>query len=235
MSRRRVHRVHLRSTLTWARPASRGASSPPPAGGVGSATSRSEYPAGRSAQFQFSALTIPIVNAQWAVDCNVFQFSSGPGTGAPPATLGGYPMTRYGTDAANPIGSTVNFLNDPAGQPQFSPGLYHVRVPSLWQTWSHGFQGDVYFTGEDGEGHVWIGLPAGTKAFYFYGEPNTFASYTVEALADDEHSSEPVDIQGRNGARYFGFYATEGRTVASVIVSASDPRGFAIGEFGIGR
>lgn len=117
----------------------------------------------------------------------------------------------------------------------FTPSLYHLRVPAMWQTWSHGYQGDVYFTGEDGEGSVYVLLPSGTKAFSFYGEPNTFASYTVEAIADDGRSSEPVDIEGRAGARYFGFYATDGRTIKSIIVTASDPRGFAIGEFMVSR
>jgi hypothetical protein len=204
-------------------------------GGVGSVTSRADgLPAGRSHKFPYDGSTVPIVNAQWAVDCNVVQFSSGPGTGAPPATLGGYPMTKFGADP-QPLGSLTSLVTDPAGSLVFTPSLYHLRVPSGWQTWSHGYTGDVYFTGRDGEGKVFIALPSATKAFSFYAEPNTFDSFTVEAIADDGRSSEPVDIQGRAGARYFGFYATAGRSVSSVIVTASDPSGFAIGEFGISR
>ena len=105
---------------------------------------------------------------------------------------------------------------DPAGSIGFSPSLAHLRVPSSWATWSHGYAGDVYFTGGGSEGNVEITLPPGTKAFAFYAEPNTFADFTVEAIADDGTSSEPVDIQGNSGARYFGFYANDARSVASI-------------------
>jgi hypothetical protein len=104
-------------------------------------------------------------------------------------------------------------------------------VPSGWATWSHGYTGDVYYTAT--ESSVTMTLPAGTKAFAFYAEPNTFDSFTVEAIAQDGSSSEPVDIEGYAGARYFGFYGANGQNVAKIKVTASDPAGFAIGEFQI--
>lgn len=48
-------------------------------------------------------------------------------------------------------------------------GLHHVKVGDGWDTWSHGYLGDVYNTSLS---IITINLPAGTNAFYFYAEPN---------------------------------------------------------------
>lgn len=199
---------------------------------VGSVTSRSSLPTLVSPVVGYSG-TIPRLNAEAAVACKSLAFDGSPGTSAPPATLGGFAMTTFDADS-QPEGTvdTVPYGSDSIG---FSSGLTHLHVPSSWRTWSHGYSGDVYFTGEEENPSVTIDLPTGTNAFYFYAEPNTFDSFTVEAIANDGTSSEPIDVEGNSGARYFGFYGTEGRTVASITVSASDPSGFAIGEFGISR
>ncbi|MEA2219478.1 MAG: hypothetical protein QOJ35_2104 [Solirubrobacteraceae bacterium] len=201
---------------------------------VGSATTRSSLPAIASPVVGFSG-SIPIVNAEAAVQCVSLRFDGSPGTASPPATLGGHPMTAFGDDSRGLV--DVTSVPDPAGTILFDPALEHLTVPYEWATWSHGYAGDVYFTGTSSgaDSAVTIDLPAATKAFAFYAEPNTFASFTVEAIADDGTSSEPVDIEGDSGARYFGFYGTGGQTVASITISASDPEGFAIGEFGISR
>ena len=201
-------------------------------GGAGVATSRSALPAGSSPQVPYAPATLRIVDAQAAVACESLAFDGSPGTGSPPATLGPYTMTAFGADP-QPEFEQVASVADPAGTIGFSPSLTHLLVPSSWQTWSHGYTGDVYYTAE-GES-VELTLPSGTKAFAFYAEPNTFNSFTVEAIAQDGTSSEPIDIQGHSGARYFGFYGTGGKTVASIQISASDPRGFAVGEFRIAR
>jgi hypothetical protein len=201
---------------------------------VGSASTRSNLPTLRTPVVAFSG-SIPIVNAEAAVTCASLQFDGSPGTGSPPSTLGGYPMTAFGPDS-QPIGD-VSSVPDVGGTILFSPALAHRTVPSSWRTWSHGYTGDVYFTGESSteDSTVTIDLPPATKAFAFDAEPNTFGSFTVEAIAGDGTSSEPIDIEGDSGARYFGFYGSGGQTVASITVSASDPLGFAIGEFSISR
>lgn len=201
--------------------------------GVGSVTERSPdvpFPGARAA---YSG-TIPIMNAQAAVDCESLQFSAGPGTGPPPSTLGGHPMTAFSPDD-RPISQLVDAVTDRAGTIGFSPSLSHFGVGNGWATWSHGYTGDVYFTGSGGEKEVEITMPPGTKAFSFYAEPNTFARFTAEAVASDGTSSEAVEIEGRAGAKYFGFHGSAGRTVASITVKASDPGGFAVGEFMISR
>jgi Subtilase family len=192
--------------------------------------SRSSLPAGFNAQFSYPSNSLSVVDAEAAVKCDELSFDGSPGTGPPPATLGPYTMTPFAPDP-RPEGESVSSLADPAGTIGFSPAVTHLVTPSSWATWSHGYSGDVYFT--ETESTVTMTLPAGTKAFAFYAEPNTFDSFTVEAIAQDGTSSEPVDIEGEEGARYFGFYGTAAQTVAKIKVTASDPAGFAVGEFEI--
>ena len=156
-------------------------------------------------------------------------FDGSPGTAAPPSTLGPYTMTQFGDDG-RPNGDTVSDVPDPAGTITFSPSLTHTQVGVGWATWSHGYTGDVYSTSGT---TITISLPAGTKAFYFYAEPNQFSLFSVEATAQDGTTSGPIDVQGNSGAQYFGFYATGSATLSSITVTTADPTGFAVGEFGI--
>jgi hypothetical protein len=160
--------------------------------------------------------------------CGSIAFDGSPGTAAPPATLGPYTMTPFGNDGR--ADGTVSGVPDPAGTIGFSPSLSHTKVGVGWATWSHSYTGDVYFTGGT---QITITLPAGTKAFYLYAEPDQFAVFSVEATAQDGTTSGPVPVQGEAGAQYFGFYGTGAATLASITVTSADPTGFAVGEFGI--
>jgi hypothetical protein len=158
-------------------------------------------------------------------------FDGSPGTGAPPATLGPYTMTAFGLDP-QPVnqGPIVTSVNDPAGTVSFSPALNHSTVGNGWDTWSHGYTGDVYWTTGS---TITMTLPAGTRAFYFYAEPNTFAVFDVTATAQDGTTSGPIQVQGNSGATYFGFYATGTPNIVSITVMTNDTTGFGVGEFGI--
>jgi hypothetical protein len=160
--------------------------------------------------------------------CGSIAFDGSPGTAAPPATLGPYTMTPFGNDGR--ADGTVSGVPDPAGTIGFSPSLSHTKVGVGWATWSHSYTGDVYFTGGT---QITIALPAGTKAFYLYAEPNQFAVFSVQATAQDGTTSGPIPVQGQAGAQYFGFYGTGAATLASITVTTADPTGFAVGEFGI--
>ena len=167
-------------------------------------------------------------------------FDDSPATGAPPATLGGYPMTAFGPDsrAACPhADALVNGVSDPvAGTIGFSEVLSHDRIGGCWATWSNGYLGDVYDTANAGAvdpTSVTITLPPGTQAFYLYAEPDSFSDFTMTAVAQDGTTSGPVTVNGDAGASFFGFYGTGGATLASITVTGTDPLGFAIGEFGI--
>jgi len=157
-------------------------------------------------------------------------FDGSPGTNAPPATLGSYTMTPFGPDP-QADGAIVSGVNDPAGSIAFSPSLTHTTVGSGWSTWSHGYTGDVYFVAPTQP--ITITLPAGTKAFYLYAEPNTFDVFDVQATAQDGTTSGPVQVQGNSGAKYFGFYGTGDAEIATITVTTTDTSGLAVGEFGI--
>jgi hypothetical protein len=157
-------------------------------------------------------------------------FDGSPGTSAPPSTLGPYTMTPFGRDL-RPTGTTVTDVPDAAGTIMFSQPLTHSTVGNGWATWSHGYTGDVYHTAS---AQVTITLPAETRAFYFYAEPNFFNVFNVTATAQDGTTSGPIPVQGNSGAQYFGFYATGTLDLVSIsVTTTADAGGFAVGEFGI--
>jgi hypothetical protein len=157
----------------------------------------------------------------------------GPGTGAPPIIFGGYATTAFPLDGRTLMQDVADVSAPGGGVVGFSPSLNHRRIGTGWSTWSHGYTGDVYYT--NGGSSATLTLPSGTYAFYFYAEPNNFSSYQITATSNSgAHLSQSV--AGSAGARFFGFYGTEGDTIASIaIVADSAAGGFAIGEFGIAR
>lgn len=155
-------------------------------------------------------------------------FDGSPGTGAPPSTLGPYTMTRFGADP-RPLERAVSGVAVPSGNGTvgFTPILEHVRVGNGWSGWSNGYTGDVYTVGSS----VTFTLPAGTNAFYFYAEPDLFATLEITATAQNGTTSGPVPVNGNAGAQYFGFY-TDG-SVSLKSIQADSQTSFAVGEFGI--
>jgi len=156
-----------------------------------------------------------------------------PGTAAPPATLGSYTMTAFPPDPQGLYSDVSSVASPLGGDLGFSIPLSHRVIGSGWASWSHGYTGDVYFTNYGAE--VTLTMPADTGAFYFYAEPNTFADFAFEAVAQDGTSSGEVIINGSYGAKYFGFYGTGGDTVDSITVTNTDggASGFSVGAFAI--
>jgi hypothetical protein len=189
-------------------------------------------------------MTLAIVLAASAVAVAAVKFDGGPGTGAPPSKLDGVAMQKFAKDSRDLVG--VSSVSGPSGDVTFSRQASHRRVGPRrgWGTWSHHYRGDVYFVYASS---VTLHLPAKTKAFYFYAEPNTQARFTITASSAGK-SSGAVPVHGKAGAKFFGFVARGRGTLSSIRVSTSDhPRkvrnpatgklmnagGFAIGEFGI--
>ena len=152
------------------------------------------------------------------------------GTDAPPGVLGPYAMTPFPVD---PQGSSVTSVDSPlGGTVDFFISMTHLTVGSGWATWSHGYTGDVYFTGYYSSS-VTLTLPSSTGAFYLYGEPNPFAWYLITATAQDGTSVTQL-VDGYYGAAGYGFYGTGGDVIVSIQVDYFGYSGFAVGEFGIG-
>ena len=173
-----------------------------------------------------------------------FCIDTSVGTAAPPATLGGYTMSPFALDS-RPLTDIFDLqpvftdVPAPGGRTlQFDRSMGHYRIGNGWGTWSHGYTRDVYtnaaFAASPGRDQVMMTLPANTKAFYFYVEPNLQATYNVTATANDGTTSGPIATSGLSGAKYFGFYSEGGTTLSTITVNvAAGAQGFAIGEFGI--
>jgi hypothetical protein len=174
-----------------------------------------------------SLTTLALTGTGTAAAAGTIVFDGSPGTGAPPATLGPYNMTPFGADP-QPLGY-VNGVAGPTGQLGFGSTLQHLVVGPYWQTWSHGYTGDVYWT--LGGFSATLNLPPGTSAFYFYAEPNPWAVFTMTAVAQDGTTSGAVSVNGFAGAQYFGFYSTGSESIATINVTSNTD--FAVGEFGI--
>lgn len=172
-------------------------------------------------------MTLAIVLAASAVAVAAVKFQSGPGTGAPPSKLGGIAMQKFPKDSRGTVGVTA--VGGPTGNVTFSRTASHRVVGSTWRTWSHHYHGDVYFVKKNS---VTLQLPAGTKAFYVYVEPNAFKPATVKASSGGSGSGA-VTVDGDAGARFFGFVAKGSSHVKSVKITVSDHKGFAVGQFGI--
>ena len=158
-------------------------------------------------------------------------FVGTPGTGKPPLKLGHYVMRKAPPDS-RPLYGKVTTVKTGQGLLRFGRSLTHYRIGHGWATWSHGYAGPVYYaTGY----HLTLTLPAGTKAFYLYAEPNRFKAFGFRVTAQNGVSSGNKTIQGSHGALFFGFYCTGTMTLKSIKIDSGDSQGFAVGEFGIRR
>ncbi|GAB3545948.1 T9SS type A sorting domain-containing protein [Spirosoma fluminis] len=169
-------------------------------------------------------------------------FDGSPGGGSPPPTLGGYTMTSV-TDSRAADRSEVSFVNSPLrGSIGFSPNFLIVQPLPLndanWYFyWGNGYTGKVYanygltFT---------LTLPAGTKAFYFYAQPESIGTYKIQATTQNGTSSGEIQATGSSNsdiasAKYFGFYVNQpGVTIETITITTENSNtGIGIGQFGI--
>jgi hypothetical protein len=157
------------------------------------------------------------------------------GTGGPPSTLGGFAMTPVPFFSSPPTAPACTGIlpGTPIPTPAagsnivVSPWTYKACIGSGWATWSHGYQGDVYYTG--GSRSQSIKLPAGTRAFYFYVEPNPLDDLYEFQVKADGVLSPIFEAHGSSGAKYVGVYNTAG-TINSIEIACEVD--FASGEYG---
>jgi hypothetical protein len=167
------------------------------------------------------------------------QFVGSTGTKPPPRRLDGITMKKFARDHRR-RDRLVASVTGPTGKIRFASQALHLVVRNVpkrgyWSTWSNHYHGDVYFFAPSAT----LTLPPGTTAFYFYAEPNDAKKFKITATSGGA-TSGPVTVNGNGGAKFFGFVAKGGATLRSVTVrstdrrsSATDPGGFALGEFGI--
>ncbi len=169
-------------------------------------------------------------------------FDGSPGTDAPPATLGGFPMTPFPDNPAalGTVVTTAAAPNPPCeGDITFDPAMQLQAIGTGWNTWSHDYAGQVYIPEAYAEiTTLLITMPANTCAFYLYVEPNNYEAHEITCIANeglaDEVSSGPVAVTGSAGATYFGFFSDATSHIETVRVNAVvGAQGFAVGEFGI--
>lgn len=186
----------------------------------------------------FATLTsLALSTASFAANADILF--SNLGTAAPPASVGGHVMTPFDQSAQAAIPDLTPGVSLVPGSPiggSLSLGLgsesYKGSIGNGWATWSHGYTGAMYFVGYVTEST--LTLPANTKAFYFYVEPNTFDVFTITATSNTGVASGPVAVNGASGANGFAFYGTAGETITSITITADEGAdGFAVGEFGI--
>jgi len=154
----------------------------------------------------------------------------------PPGCFGGYQLGAFPADLSEPRTLTTALAPPTAfagsGNLIFDAELRHSPLGSLWETWSHGYAGSVYYL--DGD-ELSLTLPANTLAFYLYIQPNSKLSQ-FEFEVGSSATSITCQISGDGGARGIGFYTDDPmdpiRSV-TVLQTTGSSDGFAVGEFGI--
>lgn len=187
---------------------------------------------------QFSFIVALTILCSTALNAQIF-FDGSPETDAPPPTLGGFTMVPFEDDNRDTFEeySDVPLPAPYTGNLGFTPDLDHRKIGTGWATWSHGYDGSVYFTGTGVNSMTFI-LPPETRAFYFYAQPNIFSVFNIEAIGEagsrSSVSSGPIPVDGSGGAKYFGFYTDGFEEISQIVVTAdAGADGFAVGEFGI--
>jgi hypothetical protein len=144
---------------------------------------------------------------------------------------GPYPLDLTDADPSGVFADVTTVPGTPdCGPITFSIPMSHRKIGLGWATWSAGspatWDTSVYYT--NGALSVTIGLPALTKGFAFFAEPNPFGLWEITAT-DQDGTPHVQTIEGFAGAAGFSFYGTGATTLSSVTVSSTVD--FAVGEF----
>ena len=146
------------------------------------------------------------------------------GTGLPPTTLGSYTMAAF--DPGFVTGQSY-FSHEVAGN---WDGVT-TGGEGQWNTWGQNYAGNVYVAYTSSS--LTLLLSGGAHAVYFYEEPNVYDNFYMTAT-DSSGVSVTTLINGYHGSSGVGFYETNPLdTLVSIVVTCTDPSGFAIGEFGL--
>lgn len=134
-------------------------------------------------------------------------------------------------NGSEPLGSDLSMLSSPIGDIDFTNSVNKREIGNGWLTWSNGYQGEVYYSGRDVL-TLDIKLP-NLKAFDFYVQPDFQTTSTISVVARSSTLAEVLsqDVDGRGGAKYFGFYSDDPLdSIQSIRITGLDSGGFAIGQ-----
>jgi PKD repeat protein len=160
---------------------------------------------------------------------------------APPAHLGGYSLVAALAQTAS-VGTGVDTVDFPGGrQAAFDGMLELMRIGQGWEKWSHGYGGDVLYWDELllGRSTVTLTLPAGTRVFSLFLEPNFFGPASFAVTAANGVESILLDawsVEGEGGARGLAFGVRAGAPdLVSITFSGLNtiPDGFGFGELAL--
>jgi exosortase sorting signal-containing protein len=178
------------------------------------------------------ARAIVLVAAVFASAAHAAVVFTNLGTSAPPATISGSTVAPFDQAAQAAIANGTPVTTIPGspigGSLTVSPAAEKRTIGAGWATWSHGYTGPVFVVLASS---ATLTLPAGTRAFYFYAEPNAFAIQTVSATTNSGATSGPINVDGQAGANGFAFITTAGETISTITVTTNDSS-FALAEFG---
>jgi hypothetical protein len=162
--------------------------------------------------------------------------SSPDNTVAPPGTLGGYTMTALAQSYAPrqaQVSSTLGALSIGFNQTVLET---NIGPAPKWIAWSHGYTGNVWSTVFSTNAlSVTLTLPTGTKALYFFAQPEALSDQPITVTYSGATGSPlTLSIDGNGGAKGFGLYSDAGEDLTQFTISSvSASVGFAVGEFGI--
>jgi hypothetical protein len=145
----------------------------------------------------------------------------------------GFNMVSLPNSSA-PDKSSFSTLASPFGNLSFGSEVEKHIIGSGWNTWSNGYQGEVYYN--KGASSLEIKLPPGIIAFDLYIEPEVLDFFEIAVTATNGKTSTAnlsQNVNGDGGAKYFGFYGTDGDLIQSITLidkSGGAANGFAMAQ-----
>lgn len=130
--------------------------------------------------------------------------------------------------------SSFSTLSSPFGNLSFGSEVEKRVIGSSWNTWSNDYQGEVYYN--KGASSLQITMPPGILAFDLYIEPEVFDFFEIAVTATSGKTSTTnlsQNVNGDSGAKYFGFYGTDGDLIQSITLidkSGGAANGFAMAQ-----
>jgi hypothetical protein len=175
-------------------------------------------------------------------------FDGSPGSGLPPATLGGYTMVNSPQDLRSDYSTVTDAPATPSTAFSFGSPMIVATLGSSWNSsyWGGGtYAGRLY--NSFGASTVTITLPAPSTAVYFYAAPDQVGTYNMQAVATALSGATassgqlPVPLYPSGdtlaSGQYFGFYGTGADLIQSITLSLADNtafyQDFEVGDFAL--